>query len=91
MNISFNHFTTIHDNCSLLSLPLMYFGGLYCKDCGPRSEDGGILSGCTVLIKTKHSPGTEIYYLIEMLINRLIPKSAIPYLLYQDVWDNPSE
>ena len=30
--------SAIHDNCNLLSLLLMYFGGLYCKHNGPRSD-----------------------------------------------------
>ena len=33
-----NRFPTIYDNYCLLSLPLMYFGGQYCKHCEPRSD-----------------------------------------------------
>ena len=34
----FNPFGAIHENCCLLSLLLTYFGGLYCKQYGPRSD-----------------------------------------------------
>ena len=37
-NCCFNFVLAIHDNCPLLSLQLMYFGGLYCKQLGPRSD-----------------------------------------------------
>ena len=31
-------FPTFLDNCPMLSLLLMYFGGLYCKQIRPRSD-----------------------------------------------------
>ena len=36
--IKFNLFPTIHNNCRLLSLLLMYFGDLYYKQYGPYSN-----------------------------------------------------
>ena len=36
--IIINPFPAIHNNCFLLSLLLMYIGGIYCKQNGTRSE-----------------------------------------------------
>ena len=34
--------------------------------------------GLHCLLRQKHSPGTEIYHFIEILTNRLTPKSTVP-------------
>ena len=48
--VCFNPSPAIYNNCYLLSLLLMYFGGIYCKQYGPRS-------GCS-LIKSQSDQGS---------------------------------
>ena len=48
---------------------------------------------CTVLLRLKQSSGTDILHYLEknLPVTPYSTQWAAPYLLYQYVWENPSE
>ena len=51
----FNNFPAIHDNCCLLYPLLVYFGELYCKQYGPRSDSFKVFASMIKLVPGFHS------------------------------------